>query len=1039
VSWTAPASNGGGAITGYTVTSSPGGLTASVNGSTTTTTVTGLTNGTAYTFTATATNAVGTGPASATSNSVTPITVPGAPTGVTATAGNAQATVTWTTPASNGGSAITAYTVTASPGGKTATVSGTTTTAVVTGLTNGVAYTFTVTATNAAGTSAASAVSNTITPATVPGAPTSVTGRAGAAQATVSWKPPASNGGSAITGYTVTSTPGGLIATVSVGTNAANVTGLTNGTAYTFTVTATNTVGTGPSSVASNSLTPATVPGAPTGTAATVGVGQATVSWAAPASNGGSAISGYTVTSSPGGLTASVGGGTTTAIVTGLTGGTAYIFSITASNAMGSGPASTASSPVTPTSAVPGAPIGVRATAGNAQASVSWTAPASNGGSAITAYTVTSSPGGLTASGSGNVTTATVTGLTNGTTYTFTVTATNAIGIGPGSAPSNSVTPTTGSTVPGPPQQAIAFGSTGSAFVSWSPPTSDGGSPILDYTVTPSGGPGSPATTTGTSLTVTGLTNETTYTFSVVARNANGSGLAVTTTAVVVEAPVGTPINVTATVNGQHVTVAWSYTPPAGSAAQTFLRVSGSAFPYVKTVPLGVSSTTFDGVERGTYFFNVSATNALSVGAPAISPTVTVAAAPLTFTTVVTGGMHSLAIAADGTLWGWGTNFDGQLGCFVSEMIPPDPCESLTLNHSTGLVPVYVYGGMALPIKAIAAGLNFSLAVDANGRVWSWGDKLDGPLGLDLNMLPVPVVVPSGMVLPITSVAAGDRTAYALDSSGQVWAWGNNDGGQLGDGTTTLSATPVKVALPVAATAIAASSHGNTGADAPAALDSSGHAWAWGNYHPTGHTSTLPIQVPVPSGMSLPLKQVMDGPQELDASGHLWAAGGTTAACGTADPVQVPFSGSIAAALPGSQLFEAGAFNCIRSELILDTGGKVWELFTDGNIVPSTIAIAIENFPTPAILPIQSISTDGVGGVDQTGHSLVLDSAGRLWNWGINNDWELADGTQLPTAVPEQPGHTSVQCRAPGLRWWSSSAGLPSMSCRPAPTAAASR
>ena len=89
---------------------------------------------------------------------------------------------------------------------------------------------------------------------------------------------------------------------------------------------------------------------------------------------------------------------------------------------------------------VPGAPTIGSATAGVTSASVSFTAPASNGGAAITSYTVTSSPGSVTASGASSP--ITVNGLTAGVAYTFTVRATNSVGTGPSSSASNSVTPT---------------------------------------------------------------------------------------------------------------------------------------------------------------------------------------------------------------------------------------------------------------------------------------------------------------------------------------------------------------------------------------------------------------------------------------------------------------------------------------------------------------------------------------------------------------------------------------------------------------------
>jgi Fibronectin type III domain len=279
--------------------------------------------------------------------------------------------------------------------------------------------------------------------ATAPGSPTAVSASAGDTAATVSWTAPAS-GGSPITGYTVTSDPGDFTATT-VGATSTTVNGLTDGVTYTFTVTATNGIGTSDPSAPSNPVTPAppTVADAPTGVVAAAGDSQASVQWTAPASDGGSPIIDYTVTSDPGALTATSVGPATSATVLGLTDGTAYTFTVVATNGVGDSASSEPSNQVTPAApTVPDAPTAVAATAGNTQANVSWTAPASNG-SPILSYTVTSNPAGGTASTLGATSTI-VTGLMNGTAYTFTVVATNAIGPSNSSLPSNSVTPTAG-------------------------------------------------------------------------------------------------------------------------------------------------------------------------------------------------------------------------------------------------------------------------------------------------------------------------------------------------------------------------------------------------------------------------------------------------------------------------------------------------------------------------------------------------------------------------------------------------------------------
>jgi len=173
----------------------------------------------------------------------------------------------------------------------------------------------------------------------------------------------------------------------------------------------------------------ATTPGKPTGLSAHKGDAIAQLSWTAPF-DGGRAISSYTVTEVGSGTVTCVMTGATACTVSGLTNGVPYRFTVHATNSEGDGVESDQSNIVTPAVlTAPTKPNGVTAIGGVGSAWVSWTIPDDDGGSAITGYTVTSTPEGLHCTTTGALS-CTVTGLTIGHTYKFAVVANNAIGPG---------------------------------------------------------------------------------------------------------------------------------------------------------------------------------------------------------------------------------------------------------------------------------------------------------------------------------------------------------------------------------------------------------------------------------------------------------------------------------------------------------------------------------------------------------------------------------------------------------------------------------
>jgi hypothetical protein len=435
-----------------------------------------------------------------------------------------------------------------------------------------------------------------------PAAPTNLTAAPGDTQATAAW-----DAVPGATSYTVTAAPGGATCTAVAPATTCDVTGLTNGQLYSFTVVASDANGASASS-APATATPRTTPGAPTALAAEAGDGAASVAFTEP-SDGGSPITNYEY---------SLDGGAWTAFspvelnapvtIDGLTNGTTYSVRLRAVNAVGAGPAS-APVDVTPVPGPtpPGPPVNLVATPGDGQATITFTAGA-DGGSPLTNYEYTTD-GGLTWTAFGPADAAspvTLTGLTNGTTYEVVLRAVNALGKG---EPSEAVT-VTPRTLPGAPTGLSAEASDGTAEITFTPPD-DGGSAITNYQYRVDGGPWqdfSPTTASSPGL-VRGLTDGATVSVEVRAVNAAGAG------------PASDPVAVTPVARG--TAPVWSDAvlgrPVVGRAFNDGVSATGTApISYVVTggrLPAGLSLNAATGAVSGTptatgpALFIITATN----------------------------------------------------------------------------------------------------------------------------------------------------------------------------------------------------------------------------------------------------------------------------------------------------------------------------------------------------------------------------------------------------------------------------------------------
>jgi hypothetical protein len=451
---------------------------------------------------------------------------------------------------------------------------------------------------------------------------------AGNEVATIAFTAPQDNGGDAVIGYIATANPGNITSTAA--TSPITIYGLTNDQIYYISVAATNSFGSTlkstPYPITPTNTLGTTIPSKPTNVSASVGGGYALITFTTPSSIGSSAISSYRVISSPDGL---VNTGTTTSIpIYGLVPGKSYTFRVIAINTQGSSAPSLPSNSVIPTlPGKPSSPTITSAVFGNTQATIYFNPSADLGGSACT-YTITSSPSGKTASGLSSP--IIVTGLINGVTYTFTMTAANSIGISDKSNVSSFVVP---ATIPSTPVITSVTAGDSQINVFFRIPI-NGGSIISNYRVTSSGGQIANGTTSP--ITVTGLTNNTSYTFTMLATNAIGNSLVSNTSLSIkpVGAPPVPPIAYATSINSsttQSFVLNWdtnsgyTYTVWSTGGQVSGVTTSGSTILYqYGTTILEPDSS---------YTFYVRATNAYgSVYSNSVSVTIPKAAVALNIT-----------------------------------------------------------------------------------------------------------------------------------------------------------------------------------------------------------------------------------------------------------------------------------------------------------------------------------------------------------------------------------------------------------------------
>lgn len=360
------------------------------------------------------------------------------------------------------------------------------------------------------------------------------------------------------------------------------------------------------------------------------------------------------------------------------------------------------------------------------------------------------------------------------------------------------------------------------------------------------------------------------------------------------------------------------------------------------------------------------------------------------------GNGYALALRIDGTLWGWGDNGAGQLGIGAASAAVTSPGPITTLQN----------------VVSFATGNQHALAVKNDGTVWSWGSNENfGALGNGVQMGNVPTPTQVAGLTGMEQVFAGFGFSGCIADDGSMWTWGHNSQGQLGIGLGLQEPLPTLVNGLNQVTAVAA------GGSHSLAIRNDGGVWAWGSNGngQLGIGSTTPPVTDIPRHIStLANMTAIDAglahgiARRSDGTIHTWGynLSGAIGNGSTANPVSTPYHVNVAGAQFTSVAAGTGHTLALRS-----TGTVyAWGANNLGQIGSGVTSASptLTPFLNPTLTSIAAVSAGG-------SHNLALRNDGTVWAWGENFNGQVGVSPVSASVPTPQQVLTGIAAVAAGL------------------------